>query len=87
MAARGIRDSRMGGVPGHPIQVSKPPFLGRPVITKQAMVRPVKPANLREPKLGIPAPLVSAPAGMPPALQGPQQVNPAGPMNVQPLAP
>jgi hypothetical protein len=85
MAARGIRDQRMGGVPGHPIQVSKPPQLGRPVMTKSPMVRPLKPAHLKQPSLGIAAPQVASPAGMPPNLQGPTQVNPAGPMLTQPL--
>jgi hypothetical protein len=87
MAARGIRDSRMAGGVGHPIQISKPPSMGRPVMTKQQMVRPVKPANLREPKLGVRSPLVSTAATMPPSVAGPEPVNPSGPMNVQPINP
>lgn len=85
MAARGIRDQRMAGAKGHPIRVAKPPFLGRPVMTQQPMVPPLQPANLKEPKLGHQVPNVAVPSGMPPVLQGPQPVNPAGPTSVQPL--
>jgi hypothetical protein len=92
MAARGIRDVRQSGAVGRegmgrPIQVARPPTMGRPVISPRPMIRPVQPANLRQPAQGIATAPVSAPAGMPPALQGPQQVNPAGPQNVQPLPP
>jgi hypothetical protein len=92
MAARGIRDIRQGGSIGHegmgrPIQVARPPTMGKPVISPRPMIRPVQPVNLMQPSRGVATAPVSAPAGMPPALQGPQQVNPAGPQNVQPLPP
>jgi hypothetical protein len=73
MAARGIRDSRMG-LMGHPgIQPARGPHLARPVMTRQPMIRPAAPPGL--------------PAGMPPGIQGPQPVNPAGPVGIQPLTP
>lgn len=92
MAARGIRDMRMGHMgtglrqPGRPIQVAHPPTIGKPVISRRPMVPPVQPALLQGPNLGShPAP-ISVPSGMPAPLQGPQQVNPAGPENIQPIA-
>jgi hypothetical protein len=84
MAARGIRDSRMMGRPG--VQVARGPKLGHPVMTHNPMVRPVAPVGLRQPVMPQVAP-VSAPAGMPAGLQGPVPVNPAGPTNIQPIAP
>jgi hypothetical protein len=92
MAARSIRNLRQSGSVGHegmgrPIQVARPPTMGKPVISPRPMIRPVQPANLRQPVLTTGGAPVSAPAGMPPVLQGPQQVNPAGPQNVQPLPP
>lgn len=56
-------------------------------MTHQPMVRPVAPTNLRNPMLPHVAAPVSAPAQMPPVLQGPTPVNPAGPANIQPIAP
>jgi len=85
MAARGIRDQRMAGAKGHPIRVAKPPFLGRPVMSSSPMVPPLQPANLKEPKLALREPNMAVPSGMPPAVSGPQPVNPAGPTMVQPL--
>lgn len=86
MAARGIRDSRMGGVRPH-IKVAKPLPLGRPVMSRAPMEQPVAPANLRPGPGPIRGPAVSGPALMPNAVAGPQPVNPAGPMNVGPTTP
>ena len=85
MAARGIRDLRQG--PSRPgIQPGRNPHLGRPVMSSQPMIRPTAPVNLRQPAVPHVSP-VAAPAGMPPGLQGPTPVNPAGPMNVMPASP
>lgn len=91
MAARGIRDTRMGGGHlmgggGRPLQVARPPSMGKPVMTQGHMVRPVQPRGLKGPQLPHISP-VSAPSGMPSAVNTPQQVNPAGPMNVMPVTP
>lgn len=85
MAARGIRDLRQGNHrPG--IQPSRGPHLGRPVMTHQPMISPVAPVNLQQPRPPMQSP-VSAPAGMPPGLQGPQPVMPQGPANIGPAGP
>jgi len=86
MAARGIRDSRMTGMARPGVQVARGPKLGHPVMARGPMVRPMAPVGMRQPVVPHIAP-VGVPAGMPAGLQGPTPVNPAGPMNVQPLAP
>lgn len=76
MAARGIRDMRMG--PGAHmgrlgIEPARAPHFGRPVMTKNPMVRPAAPAGMA--------------VGNPPAVQGPIPANPAGPPAIGPSAP
>lgn len=86
MAARGIRDLRMGAMRPN-IQPARPPAVGRPVMTQQPMVRPVAPGNLAQPRFSNQGPPISGPAVMPGAVATPQPVNPGGPRSIQPLVP
>jgi hypothetical protein len=75
MAARGIRDTRMG----HPgIQPSRGPHLGRPVMTHQPMIRPASPPGLPS---GMP-PGLQGPQPVNPA--GPVGIQPSAPPMMAP---